>query len=358
MSDHIPFEIQSEIIKKLPVKSLLQFRSVSKQWKSFIDCREFIKTYHPNPQHHLLVGYTLDTVPTYTSIIDDNTFPQQKFPLTPPEPLNLLRFTFTLGSVKGLLCFLNEDLEPLVVLWNPSLRKCVAIPIPNVFADTLDKYTRIGFGVCLETNDPKLVKINVVETPSIFWEVQVFTLSSRVWKTVFTGAPFKSCDLFWDHVFIDGIIYWSTCGSFILSFDLKSDKFGEVSIPERFVRTYGIWVAKVNVSLGLLEYYTEGGMSVCGVWMRKDGVNKPFTKIYTVKVEGKSVLNRVLGFRNNGEVLLQLDDDDFEGSQTEVYEPFSGRINSVGFSGKRLTFSAWSYMETLLLLDQSYSIIH
>ncbi|GKC43733.1 hypothetical protein Tco_1061455 [Tanacetum coccineum] len=145
---------------------------------------------------------------------------------------------------------------------------------------------------------------------------------------------------------------------FILSFDLKSEKFGEVSIPERFVRTYGIWVAKVNESLGLLEYYTEGGMSVCGVWMRKDGVNKPFTKIYTVKVEGKSVLNRVLGFRNNGEVLLQLDDDDdFEGS-TEVYEPFSGRINSVGISGKRLTFSAWLYMETLLLLDQSYSIIH
>ncbi|GKB06324.1 hypothetical protein Tco_0834557 [Tanacetum coccineum] len=101
-------------------------------------------------------------------------------------------------------------------------------------------------------------------------------------------------------------------------------------------------------------------MWVCGVWMmRKDGVNKPFTKIYTVKVEGKLVFNRVLGFRNNGEVLLQLDDDyDFEGSQMEVYEPSSGRINSVGISGRHLTFSVWSYMETLLLLDQSNSIIH
>ncbi|GKF36374.1 hypothetical protein Tco_0113132, partial [Tanacetum coccineum] len=86
-----------------------------------------------------------------------------------------------------------------------------------------------------------------------------------------------------EHVFIDGIIYWSTRGSFILSFDLKSDTFGEVSIPERFVRTYGIHVAKVNESLGLLEYYKEGGMSLCGMWMRKDDVNNPFTKIYTVK---------------------------------------------------------------------------
>ncbi|GKD25162.1 F-box domain containing protein, partial [Tanacetum coccineum] len=171
MSDYIPFEIQSEIMKRLPVKSLVQFRSVSKQWKSFIDCPEFIKTYHinhPNPKHHLLVRY--NHVPTYTSIIDDNTFPQQKFPLTAPEPLNLL------SSVDGLLCFygLYKDIEletKMVVLWNPSVRKCVGIPIPNVF-DSPYGYTRIGFGVCRDTNDPKLVKINVVETPHISWDVQ------------------------------------------------------------------------------------------------------------------------------------------------------------------------------------------
>ncbi|GKA61857.1 F-box domain containing protein [Tanacetum coccineum] len=368
MSDYIPFEIQSDIMKRLPVKSLVQFRSVSKQWKSFIDCPEFIKTYHinhPNPKHHLLVRYKLGSVRKYTSIIDDNTFPQQKFPLFAPEPLNLLRNAFVLGSVDGLLCFWgwnkNIELEPLVVLWNPSLRKCVGIVIPN-------GYTCIGFGVCPHTNDPKLVKINVVKTTPICWEVQVFTLSSRVWKTVFTGAPFKSCLLFWAHVFVDGIIYWSTHGSFILSFDLESDKFGEVSIPERFERTYGIHVAKVNESLGLLEYYEEGGMSLCGVWMRKDGVNRPFTKIYTVKVEGNLVFKRVLGFRNNGEVVIEMEADDFEGSQIEVYEPSfqksqilvyepsSGRINDVGIKG--VFVAAKSYMETLLLLDQSNSIIH
>ncbi|GJT89752.1 F-box domain containing protein [Tanacetum coccineum] len=215
----------------------------------------------------------------------------------------------------------------MVVLWNPFIRKSVGIPVPNVYGSPYG-YTVVGFGVCPDTNDPKLVKINVIKTPSICWEVQVFTLSSRVWKTVYIGAPFKSFDLMWDHVFIDGIIYWRSSGSFIISFDLKSKKFGEVC-----------------------------EMWVCGVWMRKDGVDKPFTKIYTVKVEGKSVLYRVLGFRNNGEVVLQLDDD-FQGSQIEVYEPSSGRINSVGITGERLTFTAWSYMKTLLLLDESNSIIH
>ncbi|GJS20103.1 probable galacturonosyltransferase 7 isoform X2 [Tanacetum coccineum] len=43
MSDNIPFEIQMEIIKKVPdVGSLIRFRSVSKPWKSFIDSPQCI----------------------------------------------------------------------------------------------------------------------------------------------------------------------------------------------------------------------------------------------------------------------------------------------------------------------------
>ncbi|GKB21085.1 F-box domain containing protein [Tanacetum coccineum] len=288
-----------------------------------------------------------------------NTFPQQKFPIAAPELLNLLRHAFTIGSVDGFVCFVGwyKD-NKIVVLWNPCIRKSVGIPIPNEF-DSRDRYTRIGFGVCPETNDPKLVKINVVKTPSICWEVQVFTLSSRVWKTVYTGAPFKPCDLKWDHVFLDGFIYWRSSGSFIISFDLKSEMFGEVCLPERLVRTYDLWLAKVNESLGLLEYNKEGEMWVCRVWMRKDDVNKPFTEMYTVKVEGKQVFNSVLEFRNNGEVVMEMHDDDFfEMSQIEVYEPSSGRINSVGIRGENAAFCVWSYMETLLLLDESNSIIH
>nr|GFB39732.1 hypothetical protein [Tanacetum cinerariifolium] len=176
--------------------------------------------------------------------------------------------------------------------------------------------------------------------------------TGRRYSYWFWDAPFRSCTLMSGHVFVYGIIYWSTRDSFILSFDLKSDKFGEVSIPERFVRTYGLRVTKVNRSLGLLECNKEGEMWVCGVWIRKDGVNKPFTKIYTVKVEGKPVFLRVLGFRNNGEVVIEMVGDYYTKSQIEVYEPSSGRTNGIGINGDRHTFVAWSYMETLLLLDE------
>ena len=73
-----------------------------------------------------------------------------------------------------------------------------------------------------------------------------------------------------------------------------------------------------------------------------------------VKNEG-----RVLGFRNNGEVVTELlDKANFEESRMEVYEPLSGHMYGVGINGRRGSFSARSYMETLLLLDQSDTIIH
>ncbi|GKB17793.1 hypothetical protein Tco_0851716, partial [Tanacetum coccineum] len=131
----------------------------------------------------------------------------------------------------------------------------------------------------------------------------------------------------------------------------------EVSLSERLACTGNLVVAKVNESLGLLEYYIEGEIWVCGVWTKKDGVNKPFTKIYTVKVEGKSVYS-VLGFRNNGEVVLEMADDNDTEYAVEVYEPSSRSINGVGINGKYVRFSTVSYMETLLLLHESDSIIH
>ncbi|GKA82715.1 ribonuclease H-like domain-containing protein [Tanacetum coccineum] len=250
----------------------------------------------------------------------------------------------------------------MVVIWNPTIRKSVDIVfIPKVGYTS----TYVGFGVCPDTSNLKLVKMSVAKIPSM-WQVDVYNLSTRVWKTVYMGAPFKSCTLAYATVFVDGVIYFSAydymdlgfLSNFIISFDLKSEKFGEVCLPERLVHEHDLAVTKVNESLGLLEYYEEGDITVCGVWTRKDGANKTFSKIYTVKVVGKSLI-RVLAFRNNGEVVIELtDDDNYMGSRIEVYEPLSGHTIGVGINGKTHTLFASSYTETLLLLDQSDSIIN
>ncbi|GKD27922.1 zinc finger, CCHC-type containing protein [Tanacetum coccineum] len=170
----------------------------------------------------------------------------------------------------------------------------------------------------------------------LVWGVEVLTLSTCVWKTVHIGTPFISCDLLCSQVFVNGVIYFraydgGSSFNIVISFDFKSEDFGEVCLPERLVHTPSryLHVAKVNESLGLLEYYNEGDMRVCGVWKREDGANKT----------------------NNGEVVIELTDDDgYKESGIEVYEPLSGHTNGVGINGKAWNASEGGLWHSLRLI--------
>ncbi|XP_071728413.1 uncharacterized protein [Rutidosis leptorrhynchoides] len=94
MPHYIPFHVQEDIIKMLPVKSLLRCRSVSKSWKSLIDSSEFVAhtlTRQTNQQHHFMLWYEdvvdIDEI-RYVSVVDDDvTFTQQKY--VPDLPLSI-----------------------------------------------------------------------------------------------------------------------------------------------------------------------------------------------------------------------------------------------------------------------------
>ncbi|GKF13664.1 putative F-box protein, partial [Tanacetum coccineum] len=76
-------------MKKLPIKSLAQFRSVSKAWKSLIDSVKFIADHY------------------YYNVCQ------------PPH-------LFIIGSSHGLFCFYNAGISKAFI-WNPSIRKSIAI---------------------------------------------------------------------------------------------------------------------------------------------------------------------------------------------------------------------------------------
>nr|GEY25193.1 hypothetical protein [Tanacetum cinerariifolium] len=114
-------------------------------------------------------------------------------------------------------CYNNElwfKKRERAVIWNPCVRKCVDIVVPKVLYLPYG-YTVVGFEVCPNTSDSKLVKINNLkahwsdDTDRYYnrWEVEVFSLSSRVWKRVSIDPPLKPCDLSFGQVCIDGFIY-------------------------------------------------------------------------------------------------------------------------------------------------------
>ncbi|GJT91612.1 transposase, MuDR, MULE transposase domain protein [Tanacetum coccineum] len=66
MSDNIPFDLQLAFMNRLPVKSLLQFRTVSKLWKYSIDCSDFVI----DMPEEMLVGEFLP--PYFISQLEDS----------------------------------------------------------------------------------------------------------------------------------------------------------------------------------------------------------------------------------------------------------------------------------------------
>ncbi|KAF5803868.1 putative F-box domain-containing protein [Helianthus annuus] len=149
MSNDIPIEIQEEIMKRLPVKSLIQFRSVCKAWKSLIDGSDFIKHYS-GQQQHLLLGYSgYYPERKYVSVVDNDSFPQQKVYLALP---NMLKYFKMIGGSHGLYGKDGDDKRSRAILWNPLIRKVVVVVVPTRMDET-----KIGFGVCSETMDPKIL---------------------------------------------------------------------------------------------------------------------------------------------------------------------------------------------------------
>nr|GEX01920.1 hypothetical protein [Tanacetum cinerariifolium] len=289
------------------------------------------------------------------SIIDDDTFPKHKFSLSIPVSVKNPRGSL-LGSSQGLF-FFYKLYNSQFVLWNPTIKKSVAIDLPTN-DDELDivpdHRTTIAFGVCPNTLDAKLVKItseNPFVSITTVIQVEVYTLSSRVWRILASNLPQKSL-MFLDWVDVGGFIYWFSQDSvshsyLITSFDLTSEVFTEVSLPDCLTSNDDnyVFLSKLGDSLVLLE----GNNWDIHVWIMKNGDPKSFTPLYTIDMPSENIIS-VLGFRKNGEPIIEIKRDKNE-SEIIVYEPNTYRIRYTGIVGQLGTFFASSYIETLLLLD-------
>ncbi|KAJ0561833.1 putative F-box domain-containing protein [Helianthus annuus] len=383
MSDNIPFEIQAEIFKRLPVISLIQIRSVCKAWKFLIDSDDFMKNYSGQTQH-LLARYkdNVDFQEKYVLFDDNHTFPQNRVSLNTHHLVNMLRNSYIIGSSHGLLCLYGDYQEghdgPLsgtgrVVLWNPCIRKAVAVAVPNV-ADRRIYETGLGFGVCRETNDPKILKITHINmwghresVTCIPWQVEVFPLSTGAWRSPYTSnLPRNSIEFDYDNtVVIDGMIYWlatdritadggfQSYNNLIISFDMTSEEFREVNLLDGLAHQSidGLSIYKLRESLLVLERDVEANNLVFRVWMMEDVVPKSFTKLFTINIPDNVSEVYVTGFRKTGEPILDSLPcyPEWTGSLA-VYEPCSKSISSLGIDGRDFSHYVYSYIESLLLL--------
>ncbi|XP_076928531.1 uncharacterized protein LOC143592517 [Bidens hawaiensis] len=311
----------------------------------------------------------------YGSIVDDHTFPKQIVSLTPHRFVKKLECPRVIGTSRDLVGLYSREYNEnggrtdVVVIWNVSIRKAVAVFVPNV-TDEGPLHTALGFGVCRETNDPKIVKITYTDLRRIenvtcnLPEVEVFTLSTGAWRRSYGNLPSHILigGIIQNELVIDGVIYWNVVGKItidgvfrgmLISFDMTSEEFGHVTLPHGLDRVY---ISKLGESLVVDGHDEHGPINLdCDVWMMGDGDPKSFTKLFTYRELPR---NRELIFRKSGKLIIESQDQgDDDRCQLAVYEPYANHVDNLGIDGLWGTFKVCDYMETLLLLDQNDHIV-
>jgi F-box interacting protein len=322
MSD-LPIEIVVDILSRLPVKSLIRFRCVSKTWRSLISTPNFITTHLnrslSNSQHTpcLLVSHfgnkttlsdAIHTLLLYRN--QDDVEQKGDFFANPSdrielhEPSNYGYYILGLvGSSNGLLCLANMAFTKegrFCVLWNPSIQKVILLPKPNLgFHDWFDQF--VGFGYDPMTDDFKLVRLAYHRrTDDLGYKifpplVEIYTLRTGIWRVITAPDPPYVIQRRSSSAFVSGALHWpahTPQGVFrnvIMWFNVKDEAFGEVGMPKSLEgrKDLNFTVGLVNGLLALapLNQFGFGNEPPYALWVMKEyGVAESWTELFDVRI--------------------------------------------------------------------------
>ncbi|GKA17964.1 hypothetical protein Tco_0697801 [Tanacetum coccineum] len=223
-----------------------------------------------------------------------------------------------------------------------------------------------GFAVCPVTRDPTIITI----TP--FDYLYIFTLSSKRW-TLIPSSNFSTKSIsVTSHFVIDRCIYWVAHdlnlvdrGAFfcfdytIMSFDLIAREIKVVDVPLSCLPSNPFigrcYISKLFESLVLFVPNIDVEVRFYCVWKMEH--NASFTKLFTINTY-RSTIHNILGFRKNGELVMETQKVDEEFAALKIYDPCSEHTSNLGIYGEKGSFFMDSYKETLLLMDHSDGCVY
>ncbi|XP_010451171.1 PREDICTED: putative F-box protein At4g21240 [Camelina sativa] len=268
-SDHeyIPIDLTREILMRLPAKSILRFRCVSKLWLSITTEQDFINSFTVRqssiPSQSLLLNFTsydnerkhvfcmLPFHEKSTSYSDVHNF----HIIPPGKDYQSCSST----SVNGLITFGNKT---EIVIWNPTMKEHITLLKPK---NPMENYKIIG---CRLGYDPmeNIYKLLLMayypcayKLKEEYQNPQILTLGSQESWRVIKNSPDHQASS--DYYCIKGVVYYRANISFeedrddhsvipsfpkailvmklkeiIMSFDVRSEQFKSIQIPGRAPR--------------------------------------------------------------------------------------------------------------------------
>ncbi|AED97616.1 unnamed protein product [Arabidopsis thaliana] len=244
VAPEIPLDLLIEILTRLPHKSLMRFKCVSKQWSSLIRSRFFSNRY-------LTVASPLRPHRLYISLVDHKCdsrevchSPRESVLLSFSSPSSFDQDLTTMQGMGGLHMVTLRGLILYIVcgkacLYNPTTRQSVTLPAIkfNIFVQGNEHSLLYFLG-----HDPVLDQYKVVCTFVSSSSQDLETIISEHWVFVLeVGGSWKRIEFDQPHtptrsgLCIGGVIYYlaftSMFQDIVVTFDVRSEEFNIIQAP-------------------------------------------------------------------------------------------------------------------------------
>ncbi|KAM7528048.1 hypothetical protein LguiB_031458 [Lonicera macranthoides] len=351
MEKNLPEDLLiDQILPRLPVKSLLRFKCVCKNWYNLIESPQFIGFHSDNPNNptRLLVRHQTRDIPL---AYDSDSSTDSDSGWDPENPCALAIFhDQTLKTHEDIIDFLQgvQCMHPIHImgpvdglfllhtcmtyfpgtndhlgLWNPATQDFRRLSKPNFRFPLGDTRSNIlGFGFRLDPltkeKDYKVVWIPTFEpgSPSDYAATALYTLGAESWKQIENpnvldlvrdiwwrcSGSFHDCKECFDGVFLNGAFYWlveCNCGRQIGLFDMGTDEFRKIPAPHGIEAAFcelDLVLHIDSISLLQKEYTSPRRIVLESIHMWVMGEEGCWTKLFTLALGHECQFRRLLGF--------------------------------------------------------------
>ncbi|XP_073120009.1 F-box/kelch-repeat protein At3g23880-like [Henckelia pumila] len=290
--DIIPRDVLENILSRLPVKSLLRFKTVSKSWKAVIEDPGFARTHSKQSNisnsQCLFTNYHRDA--SYSLIIfDGHEFYTESIGRF---PLKYESYAYFLCVCEGILVFKYKAYNRRTrgrtfLLLNPFTRNLSTFSCPYDFEKNTKRICDSeGYGLCFDKYEDDYKFVAVLGGGKYL----VYSFESDSWverRCEFGGQ----CDYPREGIYVNGVVYWVTLESRfhvsnygIVYFDPKDDLLKKLDAPHdlRHGIRFGLTNLRGNLCLFTRDDDQEYVIEIEIWFLKEDQHHKRWTKIATV----------------------------------------------------------------------------
>ncbi|GJR30217.1 F-box domain containing protein [Tanacetum coccineum] len=237
-----------DVLSKLPSKSLLHFRCVSKLWREYIDDNYFVSVHDKQVIEDLTaiifyVARNLELAKTlcFHTIESDTT---TNHVLKAKNKVGVLEFvgkkllnetSRIVGSCNGLVLIDTYDgiLMPTYIVIHPRNKQCYVLPLPQLPLPCIQE--SCGFGFDSSTNTFKMVCVYLNTNYPYDHCTMVHVFGTNSWHEI---PQVPSYRIYGKAIFAHGCLHWLASyndedgAKQVIWFDVKNEEFGLIKAPK------------------------------------------------------------------------------------------------------------------------------